>query len=80
MASSRRFLLRYIAAEDFRPTSKVVLKAKYAMPIVKTNPRAPLESAAYSFLVIRKTINKIGSRVKGTDRNIRIPFNINGRS
>jgi len=68
------------AAEDLSPTSRVVLKEKYAMPIVKNNPRAPLESAAYSFLVIKKTINKIGSRVKATDRNIRIPSKINDRS
>jgi hypothetical protein len=55
------------AAEDRKPTSIDVSKKKPAMISVKSQPIAPLVSAAYFILIIRNTIRTIGSSVSVTD-------------
>lgn len=56
------------AIEDLSPTSREVLKNSHAIASVASQPRMPLVSAENLFLIIRKTIRQIGSRVKPTEK------------
>jgi hypothetical protein len=58
------------ATDERKPTSREVLKKRYAMAAVRSHPTVPLESAANCFLTIRKTMTRIGSSVRATDKSI----------